>query len=180
MVVDRLAKRHSVRLSRSAFEGKKCEISIAGRRVLLLKPMTFMNESGRSVYALIRRRHMELDKLLVVVDDMALSIGTLRVRQQGGAGGHKGLASIIRQLQTDRFARLRVGIGASPGPEWQDFVLSPFDEDEYDAIGSVLEAACDACETWLLHGVERTMNLSNKTVVSHDPTCASSKLLQNP
>jgi len=180
MVLDRLVKRHSGRFSRTAFEGKKCETSIAGHRTLLLKPMTFMNESGRSVAGLVRYRRMALERLLVVVDDMALALGTLRMRQQGGAGGHKGLASIVRELQADDFARLRVGIGAPPGPEWQDFVLSPFAEDDYDTLDIVLEAACDACEMWLLEGAERTMTQFNKMVVSHDRPCASDRLLQNP
>ncbi|MFH0964943.1 MAG: aminoacyl-tRNA hydrolase [Planctomycetota bacterium] len=173
MVLDRLAKAHGGRLSRRAYEGKKCELEIGPYKVMLLKPMTYMNESGRSVEALVRERGLSLDELLVVLDDLALPLGTLRLRREGSSGGHRGIESITSALESDRFARLRIGIGGVSDPGWRDFVLSRFREEEYDALEEALRRACEACETWVNEGIEAAMNAFNARKTSHDRPCAS-------
>lgn len=136
---------------------------IAGAEVLLARPRTFMNESGRAAAQLVHRRHLEdLADLLVVHDDMDLGVGTLRLRSAGSEGGHNGVRSIIGALRTRSFARLRVGIGRPPlGEDPIDYVLGPFTSQERTALAPVLVAAADAVEYWVEYGIGEAMNRFN-------------------
>ena len=174
MVVDALAKRYFTRLRRSAFGAKTARLLIEGYRVALLKPMTYMNDSGRSVGQLVGGGHVGRDDTLIVLDDMALPLGALRLRAQGSAGSHNGLTSVLETLGTDRIARLRLGIGPGETEEWREFVLSPFSQSEYDIIKDAIERACDACLAWLRDGAEVAMSACNtpKKELSHNRLCA--------
>src|SRR5579871_1933815 len=156
MVVDELARRHDGAW-RSKFNGKLAEIRIDGHKVVLLKPETFMNDSGRAVSAAMRFFKLEPDAVLVVHDEGDLPLGRLQARMGGGLAGHNGLRSIAAQLGTPEFLRLRVGVGrperGDPRP-LADFVLSDFEPHE-DAEAIVRRAA-EAVETFGDEGLEAT------------------------
>ena len=131
-----------------------------GLDVLLAKPLTFMNESGLAVRKLLARERAPLGELLVVVDDFALPFGKLRFREGGGPGGHNGLGSIIEELGTEGFSRLRVGIG-SPDRGFADHVLSRFDVEEAARLPELIDAAADAVEAWARDGTNKAANRFN-------------------
>ena len=174
-VVEQLALRHlgagpagsvggtaTSKTSKKKFEGELLECPIGTERTLLLRPHTFMNLSGRSVRQAIDFYKLETSDLLIVCDDFHLDLGVMRLRARGSDGGQKGLADTIRQLGTDQFARLRVGIG--PVPEhWDaaDFVLGKFSKKEKETIGRELIRLCDAADTWVQEGITVAMNRFN-------------------
>ena len=160
MVLDRLAdragwgggrERDAARVVWGRFEGLDLE---------LVKPQTFMNESGLAVRKVLAREHAPLDDLLVVADDFALPFGRLRLREAGSAGGHNGLRSIIGELDSQKFARLRVGIG-EPSRAAVDHVLSTFSIDERADLERVIDAAADAAVDWARDGASRAANRWN-------------------
>jgi PTH1 family peptidyl-tRNA hydrolase len=126
----------------------------------LVKPLTYMNESGLSVRKVLAREHAPLADLLIVVDDFALPFGRLRFREGGGAGGHNGLRSIIGELETEKFSRLRVGIG-DPTRGAVDHVLSKFAADEQARLDELLDASADAIEAWAREGTSRASTRFN-------------------
>lgn len=164
MVVDELARRWAVDVSRHDrhFEALFGEARRRGERVLLLKPTTYMNLSGRSVAGAWRYFRLELPDLLVVYDDLDLEVGRLRVRAGGSAGGHKGMDDVLRHVGSDEVTRIRVGIGKVQRDAMTDHVLSRFAPEERPAIDAVLVAAADAAECWLSRGVAATMNEFNR------------------
>lgn len=155
MVIDRLAER--ARWSDRPARGSAAAI-VSGRYhgldLALVKPHTFMNLSGSAVRKALVRFRAPLEDLLVVVDDFALPFGRLRFREAGSSGGHNGLESIIDELHSDRFARLRVGIG-EPGGTAIDHVLSRFSSEERRSLDEVLDAAVDAVEDWARLGTNK-------------------------
>lgn len=154
MVVDELARRHEATF-RAKFNGRIGELRLDGHRVALLKPETFMNESGRAVQAAARYYKLTPERLLAVSDEVDLATGRLQVRLGGGLAGHNGLRSVARHLGTQEFIRLRVGVGrperGDPRPV-ADYVLSPFaSEDDVEAI---VARSADAVETIVRDGLE--------------------------
>lgn len=161
-VLDRLAARHGLSFSRTMHRALVAEGRIEGRRVLLAKPLTYMNNSGEAVGALVRYFNIPLEQVLVVYDDMDLPPGTIRLRPKGGSGGQRGVQSIIHHLGTEAFPRLRIGIGRPP--ERMDaaaYVLQNFSPDEETIMEEVRERAVDAIETWLRDGLQTAMNRFN-------------------
>jgi PTH1 family peptidyl-tRNA hydrolase len=161
MVLDRLAERAGwagrsrARDAAATVYGRYQDIDL-----MLVKPMTFMNLSGVAVRKVLARQRAPLSDLLVVVDDFALPLGRLRLRGEGSAGGHNGLRSIIAELGSQDFARLRVGIG-EPSRTAIDHVLSRFDPREKTILNEVLNAAADAVEDWAREGTDRAANKWN-------------------
>jgi PTH1 family peptidyl-tRNA hydrolase len=131
-----------------------------GLDLVLAKPLTYMNDSGIAIRKLLAREHAPLHDLLVVADDFALPFGRLRFREGGGHGGHNGLRSIIDELGTEKFSRLRVGIG-DPVRNARDHVLSRFEPDETQRLDELLDAAADGVEAWAREGTSRAANRSN-------------------
>jgi len=162
-VVDVLASRWSVGLRAEKFHGWFGTGEIRGERVVLLRPTTFMNRSGRAVVAAGRFYKLELDELLVISDDLALPLGWLRMRPAGSAGGHKGLQDIIDRLRTDAWCRLRIGIGGPIGVP-TDYVLSRFEPEEEAVVQQVRQRAADAVECWIENGADLTMTRFNGEV----------------
>ncbi|RLC65961.1 MAG: aminoacyl-tRNA hydrolase [Chloroflexi bacterium] len=137
--------------------------AIGGRGVILAKPQTFMNESGRAVAPLVRFYRMPLERLLVVYDDLDLPLGTLRLRPEGGSGGHRGVQSIIDHLGSREFPRLRIGIGRPPGRmDPAAYVLQDFSAEEEPLVEETLERAVAAIEAWLCEGIEAAMERYNR------------------
>ena len=160
-VVDRLAGRHGIVVSRRRFDALSGDGLVGAQRALLVKPQTYVNLSGSAVAPHVRWHKCPLDHLLVVCDDLNLDLGRLRTRRKGSSGGHNGLASIIECLGTDAFARIRVGIGRGRGHDPVAHVLSRFDRDEEPVIESVVDRAVDAVEAWLAGGTDAVMNAFN-------------------
>lgn len=131
-----------------------------GLDLMLVKPLTFMNDSGLAVRKVLAREHAPLNEMLVVTDDFALPFGKLRFREAGSAGGHNGLRSIIGELGTEKFSRLRVGIG-DPAHGAVDHVLSRFSAEELARLPELLDAAAEAVETWAREGTSRAANRWN-------------------
>ncbi|MHC4696337.1 MAG: aminoacyl-tRNA hydrolase [Planctomycetota bacterium] len=159
-VVDVLASRWQISLAAEKFHAWFGKGEICGEPVVLLKPTTFMNRSGRAVVAAGRFYKLELEDLLVVADDLALPLERIRMRPDGSAGSHKGLQSVIDRVGSDRWCRLRVGIGAACGDPTA-YVLSRFDEPEEGAIKGIRDRAADAVECWITNGVDLTMTRFN-------------------
>lgn len=167
LVVDRLLARHAPDATpRARFHALTVDTHVAGRRCLFLKPMTYMNRSGLAVAEAVRFfRLLPAEDLLVIVDDVALPLGTIRLRPGGGDGGHNGLADIHRALNTDAYPRLRVGIGA-PGAQGAqvDFVLGRISDEEWTRLSPALDRAADAVEAVLASGLDCAMNRFNAPV----------------
>lgn len=162
LVADELARRHSASF-RSRFSGRVADLRVDGRRVVLLEPETYMNESGRSVAAAVRFYKLPLSALLVVHDDVDLDIGRLQVRLGGGLAGHNGLRSLVGHLGSGEFMRLRIGVGRPERGDRRpvaDFVLSPFPP-EVDLDGIVARAA-DAVESIAREGVDAARQRFNE------------------
>jgi PTH1 family peptidyl-tRNA hydrolase len=140
--------------------------TVDGEDVVVLKPRTYMNRSGLALIPFVRKPIFDPARhLLVVVDDFALPLGTLRLRARGSAGGHNGLESIEATLASREYARLRIGVGPLPNDEIDpaDFVLSPFDEHELRTVEELLPTASEATECWLREGIDTAMNRFNRT-----------------
>jgi PTH1 family peptidyl-tRNA hydrolase len=160
--LERLAEGHGLAFRRRQKRARVASGRIAGHRVVLAKPQTFMNKSGESVSRLARFYKVPLSQLLVVYDDLDLPPGTIRLRPSGGSGGHRGVRSIIHQLGSQDFPRLRIGIGRPPGRmDPADYVLQDVSGEEAIRFDRVLDRAVEAIETWLDEGVERAMDQHN-------------------
>jgi PTH1 family peptidyl-tRNA hydrolase len=159
--IDRLASGGPGAKFSKKFDGLVAEVEIDYRRVLLLKPETFMNLSGRSVVPALRFYKLEPVDLLVLCDDLNLPLGKLRIRKGGSDGGQKGLRDISAHLGTDEYARLRVGIGDRGPIDAADFVLSRFKPAERPIIDDALIAATQAVAVWVAQGPDAAMNRFN-------------------
>jgi len=169
MVVDALADAANVPIRRVEFRALIGKGAFLDERLILAKPQTFMNNSGQAVGALVRFYKIPIDHLLVVHDDLDLPFGTLRLRPRGGAGGQRGMGSIMAKLNTQDFARLRVGIGRPPGRmDPSDYVLYDFDPPEEEMLPELLSSAVDAIRMFLQDGIERAMNEFNGLVIDED------------
>ena len=166
MVLDELARRYSVEFGRTNCEAKIGSGIIGEQRIMLAKPQTFMNLSGRSVSALLRYHNTPRERLMVITDDLNLPVGRLRLRPNGSHGGHNGLKSIAQHIGGNEYARLRFGVGEPPSEERQergtaDFVLRPFMPDEASLVAETIGRAADCVETFVRDGLEVAMNRYN-------------------
>jgi PTH1 family peptidyl-tRNA hydrolase len=183
MVLDRLADRIG---ASGRAKAKDAAASVRGRldddELILVKPMTYMNESGTAVRKVLARERAPLANVLVVVDDMALPFGKLRMKARGSAGGHNGLRSIIGEMGTESFARLRVGIGAPKGKGAAvRHVLGDFEHAEQRHLDIILDAAADAVELWAREGPEAVANRWNGWAPDLDaPTAAAATAAPTP
>lgn len=142
-----------------------CAVQLAGKPVILVKPMTYMNRSGLSVQQVLEHFGLTIDDSLVIYDDFNLPFGELRFRSRGQSGGHRGIESIIYHALTDRFDRLKIGIGYVPDDDAIDFVLSRFKADELTQLEVVMGYAHQAILTYLEYGIEKAMNQFNRNVL---------------
>ncbi|MFM9957020.1 MAG: aminoacyl-tRNA hydrolase [Phycisphaerales bacterium] len=181
MVVDRLIARHAaVEVARSKFGAMVVEARLpfvihtgepgatgggGSDRCLLMKPMNYMNRSGQSVAEAVRFYKLSIKSdVMVVVDDIAIPCGSIRLRPDGGAGGHNGLSDIERCVGSTAYPRLRIGVDPPPPGgiiRQADYVLGRFTEEQWGAVAPSLDKAADACETWLKRGLDAAMNAAN-------------------
>ena len=162
-VLEALAQRWNAQPPSRAFNGFLWDAKFRGTRVMLLEPQTFMNASGQSVGELVRFYKATPSDLMIVLDDMALPVGRIRLRNNGSAGGHNGLTDILRVLGTQEVPRLRVGIGSPPPVmEWVDYVLGVMDEGDRALANQAIDQACLAIEDWISLGLDAAMNRHNR------------------
>lgn len=170
LCLDALAKHWGMEFRRLRARAEVAEGETAGRRVILAKPQTYMNDSGDSVRALARLSNVAPERILVICDDLDIPFGRLRLREKGGSGGQRGLRSIINQLGTEDFPRLRIGIGRPPpGVDPVDYVLTPFSGAEQSELGGILERAVAGIAAWLDQGLPTAMNFVNLPVAPPPP-----------
>ena len=161
-VVNLLAERLQAPFKQSKFKGLCAETTVNGEKVLLLKPMTYMNLSGESVKAAMDYYRLGTGDLLVVYDDLDLPPGKIRLRQKGSAGGHNGIKSIIHHLGTQEFNRIRIGIGRPDRDAYMpDYVLGRFSKEDRVKMQLAVEKSADACEAWLEKPFPVVMNFYN-------------------
>ena len=158
-ILDKFAEKRSLKFQ----AGKGDYLLVKSNDIALVKPTTYMNNSGIAVADYCRYFQNTPEELLVVYDDIDLPLGTLRFKPSGGSGGHKGMESIIYQLESEDFNRLRIGISAENemGPS-ERYVLSPFPKDWKEKINEMIEKACDGIDYFLTHNMKETMNKFNE------------------
>lgn len=163
MAAARLMKRHEMGRTRNRYGGRWCEGTVVGVNLAVILPMSYMNRSGEAVASAAGHKHIDPVNIIVVHDDMDFPFGSVRVKQGGGAGGHNGIASIVADLGTDVFNRVRVGIGRPENPNVpaRDWVLSRLRETD-DGLLAVLDTAVDCIETIITEGIEAAMNRYNR------------------
>jgi len=166
LVIDQLAQELDISLQIGPGDYLLGQGFFFDHRVFLSKPLTYMNRSGQAVGQLLRKCEVALGNLLVVLDDFNLPTGTLRIRQRGSDGGHKGLASIIKSLGTEDFPRLRIGIGnyRDQGIDPVTYVLSEFSTSEWEIIQRTVQEACQAIRCYMEQGIDQAMSLYNKVM----------------
>ena len=169
MTIDRLAHKWGVSLQKMRYRSLVGEARFNNEKVILVKPQTYMNNSGVAVASFVRFYKPALEQLLVIFDDLDLPFGSLRFRPSGGSSGQKGMQSIVNRIGNDEFPRLRVGVGRPPGRmDAGDFILRPFNKREQEKLDFVLQAAADAIETFLSDGLEKSMTVYNRSILDDD------------
>lgn len=162
-VIDALAKRWSIALDQAKHKGMYGSGIVNGEKVILLKPLTYMNLSGESIGAIMHFFKVEVEDFVVLYDDLDLPPGKIRLRQKGSAGGHNGMKSTIAHLSTQEFNRIRIGIGRPTVPmAISDYVLSRFQAEEWSDINQAIEKSAAACESWLTTSFLQVMNEYNQ------------------
>lgn len=161
-VVDELARRHGIDVGDKKHRSLVGSGTIGGQPVLLVKPQTFMNESGRALQGVASFRKVSPRRIVVVYDDVDLPLGRVRVRPRGSAGGHHGIESAIRELGSQEFGRVRIGIGRPAERDVTDFVLHPFHATERDEADQAVARAADAVEQIVTEGFEQAMQAVNR------------------
>ena len=163
LCIDLLAQQLGVKIDRIKFKSIVADTTIDGRRCLLMKPQTFMNNSGEAVRDAANFYKIPPEHVIILFDDISLPHGKLRIRRKGSDGGHNGIKSIIYLLNSDQFPRVKLGVGAKPHPDYDlaDWVLSPFQKDELPRMKEAMEKACEAVRLIVQDDMDHAMNLYN-------------------
>lgn len=172
LVLDEFADRHGIKVSKIKHKALVGEGRVGDEKVLLVKPQTYMNLSGESLREVMSYYDVPIKNLIVVYDDLDIGAGALRIRKKGSAGSHNGMKSVIYQLQSDDFPRVRVGIGAGSGMDWKDFVTGRVSGDEADILAKAVGRAAEALDCILEDGIDIAMNrfnTSRKASEEEDP-----------
>lgn len=163
LCVDMLSSKHSFSVDRLKFKSLICDTVIAGHRCIVMKPQTYMNNSGEAIRDCAAFYKIPPEKILIICDDINLDVGKLRIRRKGSDGGQNGVKNIIYHLNSDNFPRIKIGVGKKPHPDYNlaDWVLSEFSKKELEALEPVLKNACDAVELIINGKTDEAMNLFN-------------------
>lgn len=163
LCVDMLSEKLNFRVDKLKFKSLIADTTIGGHRLIVMKPQTYMNNSGEAVRECANFYKIKPENIIVIYDDISLDVGKLRIRRKGTDGGHNGIKSIIYHLNSDQFPRIKVGCGKKPHPDYNlaDWVLSEFKKDEQKALEPALENACKAIELLLDNQIDKAMNLYN-------------------
>ena len=160
--INKLAKQYEIEINRSKFKGLYGTGIIEGEKVILLKPQTYMNLSGESVKEIIDFYKMDLQNLIVVYDDMDVEPGKIKIRKSGGTGTHNGMKSVVHELQTEEFPRIRIGIG---NPEYKNdllnYILTRIPDEDYKVLETAISNAANSIECIIKNGIDTAMNKYN-------------------
>lgn len=164
LTINTLAQKLGVQIDRMKFKSLCADAMMGGKRVLLMKPQTFMNNSGEAVREAMNFYKIPPENILVIFDDISLPVGKLRIRPKGSAGGHNGIKSIIQHSGSENFPRVKVGVGAKPNPGWDlaDWVLSEFSKEEREILAKTAQVAVDACIKIVEGKYNEALNLISK------------------
>ena len=169
LTIDYLANKYVIDVKKSKFKSLYGQGVISGQKVMLVKPQTYMNNSGEAVREIKNFYKFDMDKLIVIYDDIDIEFGTIRIRKKGSAGTHNGMKSIIYQIQDDKFPRIKIAVGKKP--EYMDlanFVLSGFTEKEAEVIREEIKLAADSIETMIESSIDMSMNKFNSVKLLED------------
>lgn len=163
LCVDMLSLKHSFSVDRLKFKSLICDTVIAGHRCIVMKPQTYMNNSGEAIRDCAAFYKIPPEKILIICDDTNLDVGRMRIRRKGSDGGQNGVKNIIYHLNSDNFPRIKIGVGKKPHPDYNlaDWVLSEFSKKELESLEPVLKNACDAVELIINGKTDEAMNLFN-------------------
>lgn len=163
LALDHIAGKLGCKVNKIKFKSFVGEAAIGGKKVLLMKPTTYMNNSGQAVVEAMNFYKIKPENVIVIFDDISLDVGKMRIRQKGSDGGQKGMRSIIYLSGSDAFPRIKIGIGAKPNPNWDlaDWVLSKFTDDERKTLDAMFDNAYSAVELMLDGKIDRAMNFYN-------------------
>ncbi len=161
ITIDQLAEKHNIKTDKLKFKALVGEGRIAGQKVLLVKPQTYMNLSGESIREVMNFYKLEPENLIVIYDDIDIEAGTLRIRKFGSAGTHNGMKSVVYQLQSDRFPRIRLGIGRQKKGDPGNFVIGGFSKEEVPVLEEAVNHAVLAIECIIEDGIDKAMNQYN-------------------
>lgn len=163
LCIDLLAQQLGVRIDRIKFKSVVADVAIEGRHCILMKPQTFMNNSGEAVRDAANFYKIPPEHIIILFDDISLPPGKLRIRRKGSDGGHNGIKSILYLLGSDQFPRVKLGVGTKPHPDYDlaDWVLSTFQKDEFPLMKEAMEKACEAVPLLVREETDRAMNLYN-------------------
>lgn len=163
IVIDELTRRHNASLDEVKFKSTYSVTTVAGQKVMFIKPQTFMNLSGEAVRPLIEYYKIKVEDIVVIYDDLDLPVGKIRMREKGGHGGHNGIRSLIQHLGTKEFKRIRIGVGRpTTAQAIADYVLKPFAKKEQEDMKITVQESADACDMWLNKPYVDVMNTYNK------------------
>jgi peptidyl-tRNA hydrolase len=161
MAIERLEEILDVKCDKVKFKGLYTKTKYQGQDIVLLKPMTYMNLSGESIRETMQYFKINIDDVLVIYDDLDLPVGKIRLRENGGSGGHNGIKNIIQQLKTDVFKRIRIGIDRNPSIPVIDYVLAHFNKTEFGALNDVFKRSSEAALVFVKEGFNKAMNQYN-------------------
>lgn len=163
MAVDKFAQDNGFEFNKNKYEAKIGECKVGENRILVIKPQTFMNNSGRSVTAVAAFYKIPSNKIIVVQDDISLDVGKIRMRRKGSHGGHNGMRDIIELMGTDDIMRIKMGVGAKPHPDYDlaNWVLGRFPKEEQENLEKGIDIACKAIKEIIMRGIDSAMNKYN-------------------
>ena len=163
LCVDELAERHGFKINKLKFKAVCADTVISGHRVIVMKPQTYMNNSGEAVREAAAFYKIPPEKIIIIFDDISLDVGLLRIKRKGSDGGHNGIKSIISQLGSSDFPRIKLGVGKKPHPDYDlaDWVLSEFKKEEAQPLKQAIDSACEAVVLLLDGEIDEAMNRYN-------------------
>lgn len=161
ITIDQIAEKHGIKVSKIAFKALVGEGMIEGKKVILVKPQTYMNLSGESIREVLEYYKEKPENLIVIYDDIDIESGKIRIRKKGSAGTHNGMRSVIYQIRDDEFPRIRIGIKREKKSPLRDFVTGGFSKEEKPLLEEAVRKSVGALETILSEGIDKAMNLFN-------------------
>ncbi|WP_243343118.1 aminoacyl-tRNA hydrolase [Anaerococcus sp. AGMB09787] len=169
LTIDRLSEKYGIKVKKLKFKSLYGQGEISGHKVMLVKPQTYMNNSGEAVREIKNFFKIDVEKIIVIVDDIDIDFGTIRIRKKGSAGTHNGMKSIIYQIQDDNFTRIKVAVGQKPDyMDLANFVLSGFSESEVKVIRDEIDLAVESIEMIVDERVDKAMSLYNSKRLLED------------
>ena len=161
--IDRLAEKYNLKINRLKFKSNCEEVTVSDKKCLLMKPNTYMNNSGEAVVEAMNFYKIPIENVIVIYDDISLDVGKMRIRRKGTHGGHNGIRSIIDLTGSEDFPRIKIGVGKKPHPDYNlaDWVLSKFKPDELKQLQELGDAVCESVELIIKGDIEKAMNRHN-------------------